>query len=101
MDVPFREIAEALHDLARWERHRIALTLHLANCGHAQPVDAMELGGWRTRLSRLEAGAALLTGLIPHEAAVRALEPALAVERKVEVPVPTLWTSEQTDPMGR
>jgi hypothetical protein len=84
MLVRFADAAEGLQDLARWERQRLELMQLLAVRGHVAPPPDEAFAGWRARLVRVEAGARILKILVPHEAAVRALDPKLA--ETVEVP---------------
>ncbi len=74
----FADAAEALRDLARFERHRLYMTELLASQGRMVPPAQDELSGWRRRTALVEQSAELITILAPHEEAVRALDPLLA-----------------------
>jgi hypothetical protein len=74
----FAEIAAALTDIAMWERHRIHLVEHLARTGNARDPGSVEIGSWLRRAELLTQGAEILTVLVDHEAAARALDPLLA-----------------------
>lgn len=74
MDSPFDVVAAALSDIARWETHRIELMHWHAVRGQIEPPPGESFAGWRQRLARIQAGADIMTVLIPHERAVRALD---------------------------
>lgn len=78
MKAGFAEIAEALRDIARWERSRIQLIQDLAMVGRVRDASDMELGGWKARAERLTQAAEVFTVLVDHETAVRSLDPLLA-----------------------
>lgn len=71
--VALGEMAEALVDMIRWEKHRIELTHWLAIRGQCEPVPGAVMATWWARLTLMEESAALITSLAPHEAAVRAI----------------------------
>ena len=66
MQKPFSAVAEALRDMARWERHRIELMHWLSACGNCKPPEPADFVGWRRRLGRIEAAATFLDGLRLH-----------------------------------
>lgn len=78
MQTRFADAAEALRDLGRWERHRLYMTELLISQGRMVPPSQDELAGWRRRTALLEKSAELITILVPHEEAVRALDPLLS-----------------------
>lgn len=73
----FAEIAAAVANIAMWERHRIYLVEHMVRTGNARDPGSIEIGSWLRRAELLTEGAELLTVLVDHEAAVRALDPLL------------------------
>jgi len=79
LNIPFADIEQGLRNIASWERHRIELTQWHALRGYAPPLPDDAFAGWKERLIRIEAGHRLLTILVPHEAAVRAMHDQLAV----------------------
>lgn len=87
MDAPFFDMAEALRDIARWERHRIELTAFLAARGQMQPPDGISLAGWRNRLLLIEGAVKIFELMAPLEIQVRALSPELAGTRMP----PSMW----------
>jgi hypothetical protein len=76
----FGETAQALREMATFDR--AALHLHgVAELrGRGLPATASELAAWRRRIQLVEGAAELLTILIPHEQAVRGLDPQLTAE---------------------
>ena len=78
MQARFADAAEALRDLARFEQHRLYMTELLVSQGRMVKPGMDELSGWRRRTALLEKSAELITILVPHEEAVRALDPLLA-----------------------
>jgi hypothetical protein len=92
MEMPFALAAEAVRNIATWERHRIEFVRWHALIGQVEPPDGMDLAGWRTRLRGLNSAAAILTVLAAHESAARALD------RRLALPLlcagkgaPTMW----------
>lgn len=100
MPATFTELATSIGDLARQERMRHAFTREQALIGGTEPPSDTAFAGWRVRTEHLAQVAELLTALIPHEAAVRALEPALlAAPAAAPAVAPSMW--EAPDPLGR
>ncbi|MDB5579801.1 MAG: hypothetical protein JWR80_4977 [Bradyrhizobium sp.] len=87
MDAPFSETAEAIADIARWERTRIELMQFLAVRGQVQPPPDLAFAGWRNRLILLEGAATIFRLLAPFEQQIRALSPDLAGTRMP----PSFW----------
>lgn len=77
MDVSFAEAATALRGMANWERSRIELCKWFAMRGQCEPPSTDAFGGWQARLRGIEAAAAMLDALVPHEAEVRGRWPEL------------------------
>lgn len=73
----FADIAEALTNIAMWEKHRIHLVEHMVRTGNARDPGSIEIGSWLRRAELLTQGAEILTVLSDHEAAVRAIDPLL------------------------
>lgn len=78
MQARFADAAEALRDIARWEKQRLHLIDLLASQGRMPAASGAELSGWRIRTALIEQSAELITILVPHENAVRALDPLLS-----------------------
>jgi len=79
LNIPFADIEQGLRNIATWERHRIELTQWHILRGYAPALPDDAFAGWQERLVRIEAGQRLLTILVPHEVAVRAMHDSLAV----------------------
>ena len=77
-------MAETLHDLGVRERRR----LESPDCA-GKPASVIVVARRRIALARLDGATEVMTVLTPHEAAVRALDPALTAPAQ---PVtPSLW----------
>lgn len=93
MHIAFADVVEGLRDIARWERQRIELMQFHAVRGRIEPAPDVAFAGWRERLARIEAAGKILTILVPHEIAVRALDPRLNVPLTSRPPIDPSWPS--------
>jgi hypothetical protein len=91
METPFALAAEAVRDIARWERWRIEFMHWQALVGGIQPPPIVAFAGWRQRLKGIEGAAGILTVLADHELAARALDPRLSGPILCALRPPSMW----------
>lgn len=73
----FGNLAEALQEVAVFEKAVMQLAGIAELRGRGLPATVLEAKAWRDRVERIERAAKIFTLMIPHEQAIRSLDPLL------------------------